>query len=149
MQWRKSLISLFLVVAYSVGFAHEIVPHCHAENESTCTAVVTHLIHENDGHNEDHLHITHSDHLHDGILEFFICKILESDHHDPKHIFCQLYTTPLQLSLQIQVSSFIEQDAFEFLKFFSTSTIHTTYKVARRSVHELLPGHDRGPPSIA
>ncbi len=29
MQLKKLIISVFLLLAYSIGFAHEIIPHCH------------------------------------------------------------------------------------------------------------------------
>ena len=84
MQFYKTIISLLLLLTYSLGFAHNLIPHCH-NSEST-----EHIV-EHDGHhhshqhntiehsNSDHEHIAHKGHLDEGIYDYLVCLIHETE----------------------------------------------------------------------
>lgn len=87
MQIGKILISFFLLLTYSLGFAHEIIPHCHIESEiafGNDNGEDSHHHHEHHSHETDdhldHEHINHQDHLDDGFYDFVVCLLSESEH---------------------------------------------------------------------
>lgn len=90
MQLKRFSISLFLIFAYSIGFAHDFVPHC-ADADHTAHGTVQ--INHESSHNhcltekKDHSHISHSDHFDDGLIDYLICIFESSSHHtDDCHV---------------------------------------------------------------
>lgn len=84
---KRVFISLILILTYTVGFAHNFIPHCtdahtdeiHSESEHH------HAHHTHDGHDsneEDHSHVEHGDHFDDGLLDYLICLFEGAQHHD-------------------------------------------------------------------
>lgn len=87
MRFRKVIISLFLFLTYSIGFAHNLVPHCTVDFENSNIATKDshhhHNHHEHNGEDEaDHDHIVHEDHLDSGYLDLVICLLEDVEHGD-------------------------------------------------------------------
>ncbi|MDB4533628.1 hypothetical protein N9242_02065 [Vicingaceae bacterium] len=85
---KKLFISIILLLTYSLGFAHNFVPH----NHDSETAVHEHS-HEENGHShhhhstkeqahQDHEHISHGDHFDEGFYDLLICFLHDADHHE-------------------------------------------------------------------
>ena len=85
---KKIIISIILLLTYSLGFAHNFIPHHHdAETE------IHEHSHENDGHkhhhhaseeksHEGHEHISHGDHYDEGLYDLLICFLHDANHHE-------------------------------------------------------------------
>ena len=87
MQVIRSVISLFLLLVYSISFAHDLIPHCHFDKMSEHIVAEqgeSHHHHEHHTHEADeetdHEHITHQNHLDDGLLDYVICLLSELEH---------------------------------------------------------------------
>jgi len=88
MQFKRVFISVCLLLAYSIGLAHDLIPHCHhCEGDGTLAtehAEEHHHHHEHHVHEHgepvDHEHIEHADHLDEGLLDFIICILDETEH---------------------------------------------------------------------
>jgi hypothetical protein len=84
MKIEKLIISLLLLLTYSVGFTHNLVPHCcdtpPHENRTT-----THHHHSaTDEQIAEHDHVTHNDHFDEGIYDYIICLVNEADNSETK-----------------------------------------------------------------
>lgn len=84
---NRVVISLLFILTYSLGFAHNFVPHCsdvhlvddHSELEHN------HDHHTHDGQNSidvDHSHVEHGDHFDEDFLDYLICLFEGNQHHD-------------------------------------------------------------------
>lgn len=84
---NQVFISLLFILTYSLGFAHNFVPHCsdvhlngrHSETEHN------HGHHSHDEHNSidvDHSHVEHGDHFDEDFLDYLICLFEGNQHHD-------------------------------------------------------------------
>ena len=92
---KKGIISIILLLTYSLGFAHNFIPHAHnTENETHPHS------HQNDEHsdhhhnvtkslNGDHKHIPHGDHYDKGLYDLIICFLHDANPHqdESKHDF--------------------------------------------------------------
>lgn len=95
MQLRKVILSIVLLLSYSLGMAHDVLPHYHANDLHSDIAVGIKLHHHHSHHEHDpveqpeHDHVTHEDHLDDGLLDYVICLLSEFDHEsdDSEHLF--------------------------------------------------------------
>ena len=79
MHLKNVLISSLLIFAYLIGFAHELIPHYHLEDEhhdAQHVAFHNHVSVEN----RDADDITHGDHLDDSFLDYLVCIISHSEH---------------------------------------------------------------------
>ena len=82
---RKKIITLLLICAYSIGFAHEMIPHFHVEDE-----IHNHLESSDEEHHhlDNHKHVNtndgnnvaHQDHLDDSIYDYLVCLFSGVDH---------------------------------------------------------------------
>ncbi len=79
MQYLKQAISIFLLFIYSIGFAHNVIPHTHIDD---FTFKSSH------NHAENHKHtsistidvVEHKDHLDDSFLDYVLCLFSEMTH---------------------------------------------------------------------
>lgn len=81
----KFCISFFLLLTYTFGFAHNLIPHCQelaiGEKQN-----ISHHHHEHHQHqseeetNPDHEHIPHEDHFDAGIYDLILCILSEAAH---------------------------------------------------------------------
>lgn len=82
MQLSKIVISLILLLTYSFGFAHNLVPHCNDSGEENHNHTPSHNHHqhaEGEELDSDHSDITHNDHFDEGITDFITCLVNESE----------------------------------------------------------------------
>jgi hypothetical protein len=97
---KRVFISLILILTYTVGFAHNFIPHCtgiHADvSHSGLEHHHTHHTHHtHDGHDsteENHSHVEHGDHFDQGLLDYLICLFEGAQHHGHS---CDTQCTPL------------------------------------------------------
>lgn len=90
MNFKKSFISFLLIFSYTLGFAHDFIPHYHVED-----------IHFGIGTNDAKLissandaswsQIIHRDHIDNGVYDYLVCAFSESNHskHDDKNDILQ------------------------------------------------------------
>tara|TARA_B110000967_G_C18768568_1_gene501800 strand:+ start:422 stop:880 length:459 start_codon:yes stop_codon:yes gene_type:complete len=91
-QIKKIIISLSLLLVYSLGFAHNFIPHCHDVNE----AFVEHsdLGHHHHQHaaehvhaEENHQHVSHGSHMDENLYDFLVCILFEMEHQEHGSVF--------------------------------------------------------------
>jgi len=78
---KKAFISIVLLLTYSLGFTHNIVPHNH--DETVKSHKHEHDDHQHHHHNsnhlhEDHEHISHGAHYDEGWYDLLVCFIHEA-----------------------------------------------------------------------
>lgn len=83
---KRTIISMILILTYTVGFAHNLIPHC-TDNHPNAVHLETHNhahhIHASDDHSaEGHSHVEHGDHFDDGFLNYLVCLFEGIQHHD-------------------------------------------------------------------
>lgn len=74
MQLKKTIISLLLLLTYSVGFAHNLVPHC------TSTSEVNSHQHVHVSPDTDEDFISHGNHYDASLIDLIVCALSETDH---------------------------------------------------------------------
>lgn len=85
---KRALIASLLLFAYALSFAHNAIPHCHHAlriSDGNHLHAVEHNHHGTDYHKGepvDHTHISHKDHLDDGLFDLLICLFSETEHPD-------------------------------------------------------------------
>ena len=153
MQLRKTLISFLLIFSYSIGFAHNAIPHCDEAHESDLhhTHEHNHQHHSSDEVSSEHSHIAHNDHYDHGIIDLLICA-LESSNHDDGDCKTECYIPILDYnSIKTVNSSEFSSDLAINNNFFELSietANYTTASILNSSKEYLLLYPDRGPPSI-
>jgi len=90
MNFEKAVISIFILLSYSVGIAHNFIPHCEDNHPQEIE-----LGHENNPHfahnhfdkndnssieHEGHDHLSHKDHFDESITDLLECVLLEIEH---------------------------------------------------------------------
>lgn len=83
------LISLLLLFTYSLGFAHNLIPHNHNSEPKE------HIIMHEDGHqhhnhqhknvkhsHSDHEHVSHGDHYDEDLYDLLVCSLHKTDHQE-------------------------------------------------------------------
>ena len=82
MQMKKTILSLVLLLSYSLGFAHNLLPHCSNPDQLSHNHHELHEHYNGEGSSElDHAHITHNNHKDEGLYDFLLCLLSEVDHH--------------------------------------------------------------------
>jgi hypothetical protein len=156
MQMRKALISFLLILSYSFGFAHNLVPHCtefHIEHADEIHE------HHDDHHDhevgeiidDDHSHVVHNDHYDDNLLDYFLCALEDVNHHDDG---CNLecYTqipefNGSEKSADKSLDHFDFQSCFVSLERTSSESNYTDVSVLHLSEESTAQCPYRGPPS--
>ncbi len=86
MKITKIILSLFLLFTYSLGIAHNIIPHQHDDGSHQHVSEN----HHNHGHEHhssniahtDHHHISHGDHFDENMYELLLCFLHQSENHE-------------------------------------------------------------------
>lgn len=123
MHFGKSVISIFLLFTFAIGFVNGLMPHCHESQHKT-------LVQNNSEFNTEHSHIKlhnhaeigtldegyvlHDNHYDDSFLDYIVCLFTEFEHH--KDIAHQIFI-PLPQS--------IDEFSVEDIRFFAV--LFTTY----------------------
>jgi hypothetical protein len=94
MQLRRYFISAGLLIAYTAGLAHHLVPHCHHHEKISCdaseqTGQLYHAPHTSGNHR----HFIHAGHVDEGLLGFLACLLSETPHPVTGDTHC-FYTYP-------------------------------------------------------
>lgn len=87
MSLRRNIISLLMLLTYTLSFAHDIIPHCHSE-KSILNGVG---FSEQQDHEHSHEHIAvnnnenkdlvqHSGHADIGLFDYVVCLLESVDH---------------------------------------------------------------------
>ncbi len=83
---KKALISLLLLLTYSLGFAHNFIPHSH--DTDTEAHLVAHEKGEHHHHHHavkhsesNHKHVSHGDHYDKGFYDLLLCFMHDSHDH--------------------------------------------------------------------
>ena len=79
MSFKNSAIAFLLLFAYSIGFAHDLVPHYHIEDNQFGTKhseLHQHVSPENHGANV----VAHADHLDAGFYDYLSCLFSQVHH---------------------------------------------------------------------
>lgn len=108
MQFKRTFIAFCLLFAYSLGFSHNLVPHCHhaegVTEHGNHSGIHSHE-HEHHHHNElsaeelaMHEHVAHEDHFDDSLIEFIICVLSDTEH--PAFENCQINVEANTISLE-------------------------------------------------
>ena len=90
MRLMKPFIAVFLLLTYSVGFAHNLIPHHHHITTGIGEAGHHHEHHQHgmeSSFGENHEHIEHQDHFDENLLDLLICML-----HDFEHSEGECYT---------------------------------------------------------
>ena len=88
MQIKRAIISLLLLLTYSLGFAHYLIPHCEASNIEHQVAASQenphhhheHHQHTSDDKDIDHEDIVHNGHLDAGLYDYIVCFLSDAEH---------------------------------------------------------------------
>lgn len=82
MRLSKIVISIMLLLTYSFGFAHNLVPHCNDSFEENHNHTPSHNHHnhsEGEEFDTEHSDIAHNDHFDGGVSDFLVCLVHESE----------------------------------------------------------------------
>jgi hypothetical protein len=161
MYMHRATISFILLMCYSLGITHNLVPHClsgeaddHIEEQG-----VTH--HHHAHHFHDHevpvqrsaSHIQHKDHCDTDIYDFFICLLTELEHPATSCETLQcLLQNPIKRSVKepISVNCSGADSSYELLTrpVMRTGLMHEA-DVAFNTRHHTSDNPLRGPPVIS
>lgn len=83
MNFNKIIASLFLLFTYLIGFTHNVIPHCHHNADANHTHLEHHEHHTGSHDQGNDRHVSHNDHLDEGVLDFIICLLSETEHPTP------------------------------------------------------------------
>ena len=98
MNVKQFLVWSLLMLAYSVGLAHNLVPHHHDHLPAEGHAQHDHSSHQHHHHehqdHEGHEHVEHSDHFDDGLWDFIVCVLSETELPESGHHHCLYLAAP-------------------------------------------------------
>ncbi|UTW61967.1 hypothetical protein KFE98_18440 [bacterium SCSIO 12741] len=148
MKFKKVIVSLFLLLTYSMGFAHYLVPHSHEE-----AGEHTHHHHlDLDNHNEDEFHVHHDDHVDASLYDWLVCLVTDMEHpeddcsNEPSEL-----TSPLTLTQKVQKKIELISTLYVILELpvaECEEPVNTAYFTPEYQVPPLLRSFLRGPPSV-
>jgi hypothetical protein len=81
MSCKRTVISLFLLLTYTLGFGHDVIPHQH--NSDTHHHAETHHHHDGATHKHEHKqhdHVAHGNHFDSSLYDLIICFLSEASH---------------------------------------------------------------------
>ncbi len=122
MQLKRTLIAIVMLFSYTIVFAHNIIPHCphSAGDDATCGL---HAIHSDSHHHEhnhdagdEDSHIIHADHVDDGIFDFLVCMLSETEHSDNENENHQIVHTENQ-AVNMEFKLDVQKIAILFVAF--------------------------------
>jgi len=155
--FKRIIISLLLLLTYSLGFAHNFIPHQH--NAETETHNHAHddknEHHHHNGINKlgvDHEHISHGNHFDDGFYDLLVCFLHDAEFHSDdsnNDYFIPTKTNNTSSEISLQLFAIVntlfattletkEASSLDFLDIDLTSNYRSP---------SLVDFHLRGPPS--
>lgn len=92
MNFIKTGISFLLLLTYSLGFAHNLVPHCSSILPHESHAY-SHQHHSHQSpHEEDHMHVVHQNHVDDGLLDYVLCVVNDTGNEEHECVEDHFFT---------------------------------------------------------
>ena len=76
---------MFMLLTYSIGFAHNVIPHSHSDEvheHETSGTEHSHHHHSVEHAHVDHEHVAHGDHYDEGLYDLFLCFLHEAEHQE-------------------------------------------------------------------
>ncbi len=153
MQLKRTILSLVLLLSYSLGFAHNLLPHCSNPDQFSHSHHQTHEHHTDAGDHASHAeHIAHDNHEDEGLYDFLLCLLSEVDHHyhdelNTDFTFSKISELNLDF-LKIKINAVLNEikKPSVFASFIPTVEVDL-----QRSYSVPLIGHERhrGPPVIS
>lgn len=153
---KKTIISFLLLCIYFVGLAHEVIPHCHHDDNMHDHGIAMEESHSHSQHqhvifaNSFDSETTNHDHYHEeGFLDFLTCLLSETDH--PVSECNQLYyPTSLKNAIDGQIHSVVLPDGISQNCQSSGGKLLLTNEHSNidKSGDLLLSSPFRGPPSV-
>ncbi len=156
---KKIIISIILLLTYSLGFAHNFIPHHH----DTETEIHKHS-HEDEGHHhhhhgseekshEGHEHISHGDHFDEGLYDLIVCFLHDANHHEDEcdnHYFIPTKNSnrKTQNSQQLKLVAVLFSLSVEITQPELTTNLDVNSSIAYRDP-SMEDSPLRGPPSIS
>ena len=153
MQMKRTILSLVLLLSYSLGFAHNVLPHCSNPDQFSHSHCQTHVHHNEEGlHDIGHEHSAHDNHEDEGFYDFLLCFFSEVDHHyhyelNTDFTFSKISEINLDF-LKVKIHAVLTevQKPRVFESFVSTREVEdsSTYSIP-------IVGHERhrGPPQMS
>lgn len=153
MHIKRTVLSLVLLLSYSLGFAHNLLPHCSNPDQFSHNH---HQLHEHHSNAElpdsQHEHIAHANHEDEGIYDFLLCLLSDVDHHyhdelNTDFTFSKISEVSLDF-IKVNINAVLADDmAPNYYSSFLPSEqvyFHYAYSIP-------LVGHlrDRGPPQLS
>lgn len=158
MNFKRIVISFFLLLTYSLGFAHNLIPHQH-DSETEKHSHAHDNKHEHHHHSEpkkskvEHEHISHGDHFDEGFYDLLVCFLHDADFHtdDCNTHYIAPTKTHRSLTNKSQKTLFvatllavtIEVEQPELATYFNVNSIIFYHS------HSIEDSPLRGPPSIS
>ena len=154
---KKVLISILLLITYSLGFSHNLIPHTHnVESEEHTIAHQKgehhHHYHQNETRKQGHEYITHGDHYDENIYDLLVCFLHNADEQKEMCSFELYIPSPSNralankiekvklLAILAALSTEIEQPKIIFSEF--------TYLKIKSSPSPIENSPLRGPPEV-
>lgn len=153
----KSIISLILICSYSLGFAHNLIPHCNSvHGYEEHDEVITHHSHSHHFHdddssqNRDHNHLVHEDHFDNNYFDYLACLLEEFHHSDNScNIDHYTYTAESKVYIDKVLKSTDLQSSLNYISFIipeSSGKPYANYLIFGISNPGIAQYPDRGPP---
>ena len=153
MQMKKTILSLVLLLSYSLGFTHNLLPHCSNPDQFSHNHHELHEHHsEEHSHDIEHEHIAHDNHEDEGLYDFLLCLLSEVDHHSHDELnaeFTFSKTSKVNLGfLKVKFNAIAAEkiSAEYFLSFTSVKSIDFQHYYYSPHIWHL---RHRGPPNIS
>ena len=146
---RTSLISFLLIFAYSIGFAHELIPHYHVE-DGFLIGEKAELHRHVSPKDRDFDDIFHADHLDDSFLGYLVCIISHTDHSAHDHVEL------LHQGTDLSFDKFTSADYISLISL--NEKIHVPYQKSLKVISKPCTAHwmerceiqsRRGPPQFS
>ena len=109
---KRTIISMLLIFTYTVGFAHNLIPHCNDDHTNGVHVETHHHAHHthasDDRSAEDHSHVEHGDHFDEGFLDYLVCLFEGIQHHDNA---CDVECYPQANQVKYSTENLVSTDA--------------------------------------
>lgn len=149
MSFPKVFVSIFLLLTYTVGLAHEVIPHSHYNlvghshgnnKQAPDQHPADHQHHQENCEND---HFTHGDHCDEDLLEYVVCLVSEKGH--PATCNARFLYVPNLAHVKVKIT---EDQTFPSTAAFLSALVERYYPPAWHELQPELP-LDYSPPLLA
>jgi hypothetical protein len=100
---KQSIISLFFLFVYTIGFSHGVIPHGHESSNHSHE----HYEHDSENELESHHHVSHNDHFDESIYDLVLCLLSDLEHQD--------HECSIEYNTKINYRGSINKNTFEIV----------------------------------